>query len=84
MSSKEVRNIVQGFKGKGSTLPLWLFGSKGYGQLQGKVMAARLTVSATAPFALALMMGRVGVSWSLVITATIGGLQSWPSSPSAG
>lgn len=56
------------------TLPLWLFGSEGYGQLQGKVMAARLTVSATAPFALALMMGRVGVSWSLVITAVIGGI----------
>ncbi|WP_172691179.1 arsenite efflux MFS transporter ArsK [Rhizobium rhizogenes] len=56
------------------TLPLWLFGSEGYGQLQGKTMAARLAVSAIAPFALALAMEVVGVTWSLAITAIVGGI----------
>ncbi|MDP1092215.1 MFS transporter, partial [Klebsiella pneumoniae] len=35
------------------TLPLHLFGSEGYGRLQGRVNSARLVVSAVAPFALA-------------------------------
>ncbi|MDK4715874.1 arsenite efflux MFS transporter ArsK [Rhizobium sp. CNPSo 4039] len=56
------------------TLPLWLFGSEGYGQLQGKAMASRLVVSAIAPFALALAMEVVGVTWSLAITAIVGGI----------
>lgn len=56
------------------TLPLMLFGSEGYGKLQGKVMSARLVVSATAPFALAFMMENAGVSWSLFITAALGGI----------
>ncbi len=38
------------------TLPLSLFGSEGYGRLQGKVMSARLIVSASAPFVFALAM----------------------------
>ncbi|AJC79827.1 major facilitator superfamily protein [Rhizobium etli bv. phaseoli str. IE4803] len=59
-------SIVQG------TLPLALFGSEGYGQRQGKVMSARLAVSSTAPFALAFLMGNIGVSWSLSITAALG------------
>ncbi|ANK92083.1 MULTISPECIES: arsenite efflux MFS transporter ArsK [Rhizobium] len=59
-------SIVQG------TLPLALFGSEGYGQRQGKVMSARLAVSSTAPFALAFLMGNIGVSWSLSITAAFG------------
>lgn len=54
------------------TLPLALFGSDGYGRLQGKMMAARLIVSATAPFVLALGMERLGISLSLALTATLG------------
>ena len=54
------------------TLPLSLFGSEGYGRLQGKVMAARLIVSATAPFAFAVAMVGIGVSYSLMLIAFIG------------
>lgn len=55
-------------------LPLHLFGSDGYGQLQGKLMAARLILSAIAPFAFSIAMARLGVTSSLAITATLGGL----------
>ncbi len=55
------------------SLPLYLFGSKGYGQLQGKMMAARLILSALAPFALALAMSVIGISPSLTVTAALGG-----------
>jgi MFS family permease len=47
------------------TLPLSLFGSEGYGRLQGKVMSARLVVSSTAPFVLALAMETIGAKLSL-------------------
>lgn len=56
------------------TLPLTLFGSDGYGKLQGKMMSARLTVSAIAPFVLALSMQWLGFTWSLAITAALGAL----------
>lgn len=56
------------------SLPLHLFGSKGYGQLQGKMMAARLILSALAPFVLALAMSGIGITPSLAITAGLGGL----------
>ncbi|MBO9654729.1 MAG: arsenite efflux MFS transporter ArsK [Agrobacterium tumefaciens] len=56
------------------SLPLYLFGSDGYGQLQGKTMAARLILSALAPFVLALAMSGVGITASLAITAALGGL----------
>jgi len=59
-------SIVQG------TLPLALFGSEGYGQRQGQVLSVRLVVSSTAPFALAFMMGTIGVSWSLCVAAIFG------------
>lgn len=36
------------------------------------MMAARLIVSATAPFVLALGMERLGISLSLALTATLG------------
>lgn len=61
-------SIVQG------TLPLSLFGSDGYGQRQGQVLAVRLVISSTAPFALAFMMENIGVLWSLTIAATLGSL----------
>jgi hypothetical protein len=54
------------------TLPLSLFGSAGYGRLQGKVMSARLIVSATAPFAFALAMRLAGTGWSLAAIALLG------------
>ncbi|MCZ4431745.1 arsenite efflux MFS transporter ArsK [Agrobacterium sp. SOY23] len=56
------------------SLPLYLFGSDGYGQLQGKTMAARLILSALAPFVLALAMSGIGITASLAITAVLGGL----------
>ncbi|MDK4720362.1 MULTISPECIES: arsenite efflux MFS transporter ArsK [Rhizobium] len=56
------------------TLPLHLFGSEGYGRLQGKMMAARLILSALAPFVLAFSMENIGIPSSLGITATLGGL----------
>jgi len=54
------------------TLPLHLFGSAGYGKRQGRMMAARLILSALAPFALALTMARIGIPASLAITAMLG------------
>ncbi len=56
------------------TLPLYLFGSHGYGALQGKMMAARLILSAAAPFLLALSMSALGIEPSLWLAATFGGL----------
>lgn len=54
------------------TLPLHLFGSEGYGKLQGNVNLTRLVVSAIAPFALALGMAEAGVIPSLTATAAFG------------
>ncbi|WP_202947752.1 hypothetical protein [Advenella kashmirensis] len=54
------------------TLPLVLFGSQGYGRLQGKITSARLTVSAVAPFALAFGMTNIGIHWALAITMALG------------
>ena len=54
------------------TLPLVLFGSQGYGRLQGKITSARLTVSAVAPFALAFGMINIGIQWALAITIVLG------------
>ncbi|GES50636.1 MFS transporter [Rhizobium sp. NBRC 114257] len=56
------------------TLPLHLFGSDDYGKLQGKMMAARLILSALAPFALAFAMENIGITPSLAVTAALGGL----------
>ena len=54
------------------TLPLALFGSERYGQLQGKTMAARLIVSASAPFVMALAMEWLGISLSLAAIVGLG------------
>jgi hypothetical protein len=56
------------------TLPLHLFGSDGYGKLQGNTMAARLVLSAVAPFMLAFAMANVGIILSLSMIAALGGL----------
>jgi hypothetical protein len=53
------------------TLPLALFGSDGYGRRQGQIMSVRLVVSSMAPFALAFLMGNLGISWSLSIAALL-------------
>ncbi|MBB3644067.1 hypothetical protein FHX14_000226 [Rhizobium sp. BK619] len=53
------------------TLPLHLFGSDGYGKRQGQMMAARLILSAIAPFVLALAMAQIGIPASLAICATL-------------
>ncbi len=53
-------------------LPLALFGSPGYGARQGQLMSVRLIVSSAAPFAFALLMENIGVSWALTITAFLG------------
>lgn len=55
------------------SLPLTLFGSEGYGRLQGRVMSARLIVAAIAPFALALAIVHIGIAWSLAAMALLGG-----------
>lgn len=57
------------------TLPLSLFGSEGYGAMQGKIMSARLIVSATAPFAMALSMSQIGIKTTLTIVV-LGGILS--------
>ena len=54
------------------TLPLALFGSDGYGKLQGKMMAARLIVSASAPFLMALAIEWLGIALSLSAIVALG------------
>jgi MFS family permease len=56
------------------SLPLQLFGSEGYGRLQGRMMAARLILSALAPFLFSLSMQNIGTAWSLALAAAIGSL----------
>lgn len=54
------------------TLPLSLFGSEGYGAIQGKIMSARLIVSAIAPFAMAFSISLIGVKAALSIVFVCG------------
>ena len=54
------------------TLPLELFGRKGYGALLGWVTAARQTASALAPFGLSLAMAHLGVAPSLGLAGLTG------------
>lgn len=66
-----LNSIVQG------ALPLWLFGSKGYGEMTGRISSVRLVVAAAAPFILAVAMNGIGtgtaltVATALVIAATL-------------
>lgn len=59
-------SIVQG------TLPLHLFGKEGYGELVGRIAAARLVVSALAPFAFAFVMENWDAKWALAVTIGLG------------
>ncbi|THK35035.1 arsenite efflux MFS transporter ArsK [Ensifer sp. MPMI2T] len=61
----------------GGTLPLELFGRKGYGARLGWVTAARQISSALAPFALAIAMAGTGVTpslWAMAALAGVGAL----------
>jgi hypothetical protein len=61
-----INSIAQG------SLPLWLFGSEGYGALTGKMAAVRLVASAVAPFAFAVIAENAGMKPALAITAILG------------
>ncbi|TCB00898.1 arsenite efflux MFS transporter ArsK [Rhizobium leguminosarum bv. viciae] len=61
-----INSIAQG------SLPLYLFGSDGYGAITGKMAAARLASGAAAPFLFAIAMERYGIAVSLVSTAALG------------
>lgn len=61
-----INSIAQG------SLPLYLFGSDGYGAVTGKMAAARLAVGAAAPFAFATAMQNLGIGTSLAINAALG------------
>ncbi|MEK1890107.1 MAG: hypothetical protein AAAB35_21600 [Phyllobacterium sp.] len=61
-----LNSIVQG------TLPLALFGHQGYGEILGKITAARLTVSSTAPFIFAFILEQFGPHAALAIAAFVG------------
>lgn len=69
--------IVYGF-GSGlfsiasGTLPLTLFGSEGYGTLQGKVLSARLIASALAPFAFLVLIETFGHAGALLVVSLMG------------
>lgn len=59
-------SIVQG------SLPLYLFGSQGYGALLGRISAARLLASALAPFVFAFLLTQVGTGPALSVTIALG------------
>ncbi len=61
-----INSIAQG------SLPLYLFGSDGYGAITGKMAAARLALGAAAPFAFAAAMQSLGIALSLFATAALG------------
>ncbi len=61
-----INSIAQG------SLPLFLFGSDGYGALTGRMAAARLAAGAAAPFAFAATMERFGIGASLALSAALG------------
>lgn len=63
-----INSIAQG------SLPLYLFGSDGYGAITGKMAAARLAVSASAPFVFAAATENIGLSMSLAANAVLGAL----------
>ncbi|PYE87281.1 putative MFS family arabinose efflux permease [Phyllobacterium leguminum] len=63
-----INSIAQG------SLPLYLFGSEGYGALTGKMAAARLVAGAAAPFVFAAAMEQLGISASLLANAALGSI----------
>jgi hypothetical protein len=63
-----INSIAQG------SLPLYLFGSAGYGAITGKMAGARLATGAAAPFLFAAAMDRIGTTLSLFVISMIGAL----------
>lgn len=61
-----ISSIAQG------ALPLWLFGSTGYGEISGRISAARLVAASAAPFIFSLMMEKLGTSQALAINSILG------------
>jgi hypothetical protein len=61
-----INSIAQG------SLPLWLFGSEGYGSLTGRMAGVRILTSATAPFIFAALMARASPAVALGTAATLG------------
>lgn len=59
-------SIVQG------SLPLFLFGASGYGEMLGKIAAVRLAVSAAAPFAFAVLIEQGGAEAALMSVVVLG------------
>ncbi|NRQ17429.1 arsenite efflux MFS transporter ArsK [Ensifer sesbaniae] len=61
-----INSIAQG------SLPLWLFGSLGYGAITGRMAATRLASGAVAPFVLSVLMERFGIDVALTVSALLG------------
>ncbi|WP_438754976.1 arsenite efflux MFS transporter ArsK [Pararhizobium sp. O133] len=61
-----INSIAQG------SLPLYLFGSEGYGAITGKMAAARLAVGAAAPFVFSTAMENLGIGVALFANALLG------------
>ncbi len=61
-----INSIAQG------SLPLWLFGSAGYGAITGRMAAARLAAAALAPFVFSVLMESFGVNVALMANACLG------------
>ncbi|MDX0456263.1 MFS transporter [Sinorhizobium medicae] len=63
-----INSIAQG------SLPLWLFGSSGYGAITGRMAAARLAAAAMAPFVFSVLMERFGINVALMANACLGAI----------
>jgi predicted MFS family arabinose efflux permease len=63
-----IGSIAQG------SVPLYLFGSEGYGAISGRMTAARLVAGAAAPALFAFGMDRLGIPVSLTVNAALGAL----------
>jgi MFS family permease len=63
-----INSIAQG------SLPLWLFGSEGYGALTGRIAAVRLIAGAAAPFTFSFLASGIGMGGTLAINAGLGAL----------
>lgn len=61
-----VGSIAQG------AVPLYLFGSKGYGAVAGKITSARLVAGAAAPALFAIGIERLGIPTALVLNSALG------------
>jgi len=63
-----INSIAQG------SLPLWLFGSEGYGAPTGRMESVRLISGAAAPFTFSVMVTHVGITAALLATGLLGAL----------